>query len=208
MDKAKSDSKKGGHKIGVMGGTFDPVHNGHLVIAEKAREEFNLKKVLFIPSGIPAHKQKVFAPSSHRLAMVKIAIENNKYFEASTLEVKRKKPSYTYDTVSLLNIRYQVKKIYFIVGEDALSDIKSWYRYEDLIKKVIFLVAPREHKDSVNIPVIPFLEYRFLNIPRWDISSSYIRNCISSEKTVKYLLPDRVIRYIKNRGLYGTRERR
>ncbi len=189
-------------KIGIMGGTFDPVHAGHLIIAEKAREEFGLEKVLFIPSGTPPHKRKVFASSRHRFAMVEIAIEGNRYFAVSDIEVKRKNPSYTYDTVSLIKRMYPEMEMYFITGEDALSEIKTWHRYEELIKETVFLVAPREKRPSAGIPRMPFFEYRFIEMPLLGMSSSYIRDCISTGKTVKYLLPDRVLEYIRKYSLY------
>lgn len=196
--------KSGSKKIGIMGGTFDPIHTGHLIIAEKAREEFGLEKILFIPSGTPPHKQKAFAPSVHRLAMVEIAVEGNKCFEVSDMEVKRKKNSYTYDTVSLVNRHDPGRKIFFITGEDAFCDITSWHRYRELVKKTVFLVAPREQKSPAGIPAVPFLTYRFIDMPLLGISSSYVRDCISAGKTVKYLLPEKVIEYIRRHNLYGA----
>ncbi len=200
MEADKSVTKK----IGVMGGTFDPVHNGHLAIAEKAREEFGLERVLFVPSGIPPHKQKVFAPPVHRLAMVKIAVKDNKHFTVSDMEIKRRRPSYTYDTISLVKSMYPHMEIFFIAGEDALCEIKSWHRYEELVRMTIFLVAPRERKGSAGIPSVPFLECRFIDMPLLGMSSSYIRNCIWDKKTVKYLLPDEVLEYIRRQNLYGA----
>ncbi|MBN1445934.1 MAG: nicotinate-nucleotide adenylyltransferase [Candidatus Omnitrophica bacterium] len=192
----------GSKKIGIMGGTFDPVHAGHLVIAEQAREEFALGKVIFMPAGIPPHKKKAFAPPVHRFEMVRIAVSGNRYFEASDMEIKRKKPSYTYDTVSLVQAQNPGAEIFFITGEDAFYELKTWYRYKGLVRKTVFLVAPRGKKRR--IPEMPFLKYEFIDSPCMEISSSYIRDCLLHGKTVKYLVPDRVLGYIRRHCLYGA----
>ncbi len=194
--------KSGIKKIGVMGGTFDPVHVGHLIIAERAREEFGLEKVLFIPSGVPPHKQKVFASKAHRLAMVELAVEGNIYFESCDIEVKKKKVSYTFDTVSAVSRLNPDAEIFLITGEDAFYDLPSWHRCGELARKAVFLVAPRVRKSPAGIPAIPFLEYSFIDSPMMEISSSGIRGCISGGKTVKYLVPDRIFEYIRRYNLY------
>ncbi len=195
--------KSASKKIGIMGGTFDPVHTGHLVIAEKAREEFCLNKILFIPSGIPPHGKRTFVPAEQRFEMVRIAVAGNRYFEVCDIEIKRDKPSYTYDTISLIEIENPDTEIYFITGEDAFCDLLTWHRYRSLVRKTVFLVAPRLKKGPRRIPEIPFLRYRFINSPLMEISSSRIRNCFLEGKTVKYLVPDRVIEYARRHGLYG-----
>lgn len=194
----KSVSKK----IGIMGGTFDPVHTGHLVIAEKAREEFLLDRVIFVPAGIPPHKKKAFVAPAHRFAMVQLAVVGNRHFEASDMEIKRQKPSYTYDTVLLVQAQNPGAEIFFITGEDAFCELKTWSRYKGLVKKTVFLVAPRGGKRRM--PEIPFLKYEFIDSPCIEISSSYIRDCFLSGKTVKYLLPDKVLKYIRRHCFYGA----
>ncbi|HOL22710.1 MAG TPA: nicotinate-nucleotide adenylyltransferase [bacterium] len=204
MAMVKFGSKKN-KRIGVMGGTFDPVHTGHLIIAEKAREEFALEKILFIPAGIPPHKKETFASPYHRLKMVKIAISNNRHFKASDMEIKRDKPSYTFDTVISLKMQNKGAEIFFITGEDIFYELKTWYRYKELVKNVTFLIAPRKEKKKKEIPNIPHLKYKFIHSPLLDISSSYIRGCLTKGKSVKYLLPDRVIEYIRRHKLYENR---
>ena len=194
--------KSGSKRIGIMGGTFDPVHTGHLVIAEKARKEFLLDKVIFVPAGIPPHKRKAFVPPAHRFAMVKIAVAGNRYFEASDMEIKRQKPSYSYDTVVFVQSQNPGAEIFFITGEDAFCELKTWHRYKGLVKKTVFLVAPRGKKRSV--PEIPLLKYEFIDSPCMEISSSYVRNCLLNGKTVKYLIPDGVLKYIRRHCLYGA----
>ncbi|MCM8818968.1 MAG: nicotinate-nucleotide adenylyltransferase [Candidatus Omnitrophica bacterium] len=191
-------------KIGVLGGTFDPIHYGHLIISEKAREEFNLDFVIFIPSGIPPHKKKVYASSFDRKKMVEFAIKDNKYFRVSDIEILKDSISYTYETIIEIKKEYTNSEIFLIVGEDSFYDIPNWYRAKDLIKEVVFLVAKRSEKEILNDIKLP-LNYKIIHSPFVDISSTYIRNCIFENKSVKYLLPDKVIEYIKKRKLYAEK---
>jgi len=186
--------------IGIFGGTFDPIHYGHLIIAERAREEFKLESVIFIPSGIPPHKKKVYATSKDRKKMIEIAIKDNKHFIVSDIEIKKEKVSYTYETIIELKKIYTDFNFFLIVGEDSFYDVPNWFRANELIKEIIFLVARRSLKSkiSINYPV----KYKIINSPFIDISSTYIRSCIFENKSVKYLIPDDVIKYIKRKGLY------
>jgi len=190
-------------KIGIFGGTFDPVHYGHLLIAEKAREEFNLEFVIFIPCGIPPHKKKVFASASERKNMIEIAIKDNSFFKVSDVEILKNKVSYTYETVLYMKKIYPDFGIFSIIGEDSLYDIPNWYKAKELVKEITFLVASRSEKTKFDIkfPV----NYKIIHSPYLDISSTYIRSCIFENKSVKYLLPDEVIDYIKKKGLYVKR---
>ncbi|MCX8082065.1 MAG: nicotinate-nucleotide adenylyltransferase [bacterium] len=203
MVMGKSDSKK--HKrIGILGGSFDPIHIGHLIIAEKAREEFSLEKIIFIPAGIPPHKRKTFTPAQHRLEMIKIALENNKFFDVDDIEIRKNGPSYTYNTILYLKSKNPDTEIFFITGEDIFYELTTWYRYRDLVKNVIFLVAPRKEKRK-KILKIPYLKYKFIHSPLIDISSSYIRYCLVKNESVKYLVPENVIKYIRSHKLYENR---
>ena len=190
-------------KIGILGGTFDPIHYGHLIIAEKARDQFNLDFVIFIPTGIPPHKKKVYASPEDRFNMVKIAVKDNPFFKVSNIEIFKKEVCYTYNTLKELKKEMPGYEIFMIIGEDSLYDVPNWYRATDLIKEVIFLVARRSDRVyfNINFPV----NYKVIEAPFVDISSTYIRNCIFENKTVKYLIPDVVIEYIKKKGLYGEK---
>ncbi len=190
-------------KLGIFGGTFDPIHYAHLVIAEKAREEFNLDFVIFVPCGIPPHKKKVYASSEDRKKMIEIAIKNNPAFRVSDIEILKNTPSYTYETVSEIKRKYPDFEIFLIIGEDSFYDIPNWYKADKLVREVIFLVAKRSERKqmSINFPVI----YKIIHSPYIDISSTYIRSCIFENKSVKYLIPDEVIEYIKKKGLYGRK---
>jgi len=196
MEMGKLENKK----IGIFGGTFDPIHYGHLIIAERAREQFNLDFVIFIPCGIPPHKKKVYALPEDRLNMVKVAIENNPFFKVSDIEIFKKEVSYTYNTLKELKKKMPDYEILMIIGEDSLYDIPNWYKASELVKEVIFLVAKRSEnpKFNINFPI----NYKIVDSPFIDISSSYIRSCIFENKTIKYLIPDKVIEYIRNKGVY------
>lgn len=203
--------KSGNKKLGIFGGTFDPVHIGHLAIAEKAREQFSLSRVLFIPVfKHPYSNKKIYAEPEHRLEMLKIALSTNPFFEISDIEIKREGPSYTFETVKILEEQNPETQFFLIVGIDAFFDFPNWYKAEQLAEKVKLLVAHREKKitDIENVKEIVksklknFPEFYFIKSPLINISSSYIRNCLSEKKTVKYLIPDRVLEYIKKESLY------
>jgi len=185
-----------------MGGSFDPVHTGHLIVAENAREEFCLEKVLFIPAGIPPHKKVFFAGAGERLEMLRMATGDNPFFEVSNIETGRMGPSYTYDTVIHIEKEYPGSGIYLIVGEDAFSEISTWHEYKLLIQRVVFLIAPRKIGRPLILPGED-IRYHYIGSPLVEISSTYLRNCFSSGKTVKYMIPDTVEEYIRRNGIYG-----
>ncbi len=195
--------------IAVLGGTFDPVHLGHLIIAEQAYNSFSeIDKVLFMPAGIPPHKNiKEITEDKHRLNMLKKAIEDNTHFFYSSYELQKKGKAYTIDTLKEMQTKYPSKKIYFIIGADSLLEIYTWKQPEYLLKNAKFIVARRPDYSLKEI----FLNERFrpyrqfislLDNSMIDISSSQIRNLIKEEKSIKYLTLPVVIDYIKKNKLY------
>ena len=170
-------------KIGIMGGTFDPIHNGHLLIAEYARVHFKLDKILFIPTGNPPHKEKSHITSNmHRYNMVLLAINSNENFLLSTLEMDREGVTYTVDTINTLKSIYENTDFYFIMGSDSLLQIHTWKEYEKLLKSCKFIVAKRPGYTSDTLDKIKedlSLKYNsqiyILEAPLLDISSSEIR---------------------------------
>jgi nicotinate-nucleotide adenylyltransferase len=203
-----SSSKKA---IGIMGGTFDPIHFGHLVTAEVVRSEFNLEKVYFVPSGNPPHKDPVkVTDSQHRYLMTFLSVTTNKFFEASPVELDRRGKSYAYDTVKIFKNKFPEHDIYFITGADAIKEILNWYRVEELLDLCYFVAATRPGYDledlkKEELKVLPeaYLErIMIIEVPAMAISSTGIRGRVREGKPIKYLLPEAVEQYIYKNGLY------
>lgn len=190
------------HKVGVFGGCFDPVHTGHLIIAEFARQQFDLEKIIFIPAGIPPHRPEPVACPAHRLEMTRIAVEGNCFFEVSDIEIARKSVSYTYETMMMLE-RQISATFYIIVGWDTFLILPSWFNAEKLAEKFQFIVAPRI-TDGKEMKSFPFeVRFKMLDLPRIDISSTLVRNRIKAGKSIRYLVPDSVLDYIIREKVYG-----
>lgn len=202
-------------KIGLFGGTFNPIHYGHLRGAEEVREIFSLDKIIFIPSGIPPLKGSEVIEGIHRYNMVKLAVENNPYFEVSDYEIKLKEPSYTVNTLDHFKKLYRDHTLFFIIGVDALLDIPRWHKPRELLKKVDFIVMERPNFDIKKIDFTVEDEsegvFRILNSERRlfyvkvspnHLSSTYLRDLVRRGKSLRYLTPDRVIDYINSHNLY------
>ncbi len=197
-------------KIGIMGGTFNPIHIGHLIIAEMAFEQFQLDKVLFMPTCQPPHKiGECIEEDVKRVAMVKLAIYDNPHFELSLLEVNRKGISYTAQTLDQLTSEYPDTEFYFIVGGDSVAAIEKWREPEKVLKLSHLVACVRDQVDDEKLQEqIQYLNTKYhtqvfkLNVPKMDISSTMIRERIKSQLSVKYLLPDNVFSYIEQYGLY------
>lgn len=194
-------------KIGILGGTFNPIHMGHLMIAEHIRQEKSFDKILFIPTGDPPHKE-VEVPGKKRTEMLRLAISDNKYFEMSSLEVNREGITYTVDTLRELKNIYD--EIYYIVGSDTIFQFRTWKNFKKVAEmtKFIYMLRPGGEDDSVLFDEIRFLRENFnvkieqIEGPMLYLSSTYLRERIKSGKSIKYLVPDSVIKYINDEGLY------
>jgi nicotinate-nucleotide adenylyltransferase len=187
-------------KIGILGGTFNPIHLGHLIFAEQACDILNLSKVLFIPSLLPPHKQVSKDVSAvHRFEMVKEAVKKNKKFEISSLELDRKRKSYTVETLKEVKKKFPEDNFYFLAGSDTLY--VKWRNFSEVLDLVRFVVTERQ-----GYPVKNEIDGRIkiIKTTRVDISSSDIRTMISKKKSLKYVLNDEVITYIKKNSLYQT----
>lgn len=194
-------------RIGLMGGTFDPIHIGHVVTAEFAREEFALDKVIFIPSCNPPHKHlRKVTDAAKRMEMVQLATITNYSFEISDVELVRGGFSYTYDTVCYFRELYgEETKLYFITGADAIMEILTWKNVDKLIKACEFIAATRPGYYLDIVKVLPrdyWDQIHFMEIPALSISSTDIRARVHAGKSVKYLLPESVETYIKKNKLY------
>jgi nicotinate-nucleotide adenylyltransferase len=192
-------------KIGILGGTFDPIHLGHLVLAEQVREKLNLDQVIFIPSAIPPHKTKQkLSPAKDRFQMTNLALEGNPKFSVSDMELKREGLSYTIDTLKMLKRKYQNSKIYFLTGSDVLDEIRTWKDPEQIYRMVQVVIATRPGFDSFD-PDNHFAKKSIIvPITGVDISSTRIREMARKGKSIRYLVPAKVGEYIKKKNLYRS----
>jgi nicotinate-nucleotide adenylyltransferase len=192
--------------VGILGGTFDPVHNGHLLLAERAREQLQLDEVLFIPAGDPWRKSnRVVTPAEHRLAMLQLAIADNDAFGISGVELARGGPTYTADTIEALASERLDDAFWFILGSDALDDLPNWREPERIVRHAMLAVAARESRDVDEAASrVPKVRDRIVPIvcPRYDVSSTDIRARVAAGQSVRYLVPEPVRLYIEERGLY------
>ncbi|MCL6559671.1 MAG: nicotinate-nucleotide adenylyltransferase [Firmicutes bacterium] len=201
-------------RLGIMGGTFDPIHYGHLVTAECARYELGLEKVLFIPAGRPPHKpdRRITGPWL-RYAMTGLAIASNPFFQASSLEVERPGPSYTIDTVQAITHLFPGAEIYFITGADAVLEILTWKNVEQLLSLCRFIAATRPgyrlmelgeklYKLPVELKQSIVQNIVLMEVPALAISSTEIRRRVREGRPIKYLLPEPVEEYIIKNNLY------
>ncbi|MCD5390720.1 nicotinate-nucleotide adenylyltransferase [candidate division NPL-UPA2 bacterium] len=191
-------------RIGILGGTFNPIHYGHLLVAAQVREKFDLEKVIFVPSASPPHKNHPdIAPPRDRYQMTVLATQSNTFFSVSDLELQRPGKSYSVETVKeLLNIYGKDTRLYFITGTDAILEIFTWKAKEELLKLCQFVVATRPGFHTAKIDKAIARQIYLLKIPNLDISSTDIRSRIKEGRTIKYLLPEKVEEYIYKHGLY------
>ncbi len=195
-------------KLGVLGGTFDPVHIAHLILGETAREQLGLGKVLFVPAGQPWRKAgRTIAAAEHRLAMLRLAIEGNPAFEVSMLEVERPGPSYTAETLTELEGEEGGVELFLVVGEDSLADLPNWREPERILQLATIAVAAREGEARAagtaerGLPGLPE-RVVWLKMPLIEISATAIRERVRQGLSIRYLVPDAVERYIQENGLY------
>lgn len=195
-------------KIGLLGGSFDPVHFGHLIIAQEAKERLALERILFIPAGQPWLKDRAIIPASHRLAMLRLALKGNPAFRLSKVEVDAPGPSYTAETLARLVKEMPGKRLFFLLGWDALQDLSRWREPERVLALAELVVFPRA---GYLAPDISRLESLFPEIgnrlhlmegPLIQISSTDIRRRVKEGLSIRYLVPRVVEEYIQEKGLY------
>jgi nicotinate-nucleotide adenylyltransferase len=188
--------------VGIVGGIFDPVHNGHLAIAALARDYFGLTKVLFIPSGRPPHKSRVTAPAADRLAMLRLAVRNEPAFAVWDGELRRKGISYTFDTLRKLTEEFAGRPVYFIVGSDNLQEITTWRRWRDVLAMVTLCVAHRPGYPLKVPQPLAGTRIRIFPSPEWGVSATMVRQYLAQGCSCRHLLPEAVAEYISKRKLY------
>ncbi len=190
-------------KIGILGGTFDPPHFGHLLIAQEALIQCELDEIWFVPAQIPPHKERAdLSSSKDRKKMVCLAIEDNPSFILSTVELEREGPSYTVDTMRELTSRHNDCQFFFIIGGDMIDYLPQWTAIDELLQLVTFIGIKRPGFPSNSPYPHNMIE---IEAPQLDISSSDIRSRVLDGENIRYLMPDAVCYYIKERGLYGPK---
>lgn len=197
--------------IGIMGGTFDPIHNGHLLLGKQAYKEYHLKEIWFMPAGKPPHKSEHRVTAvEERCEMVRLAIAKYPYFVFSDFEAKRSGNTYTAQTLRLLNETYPQHQFYFIVGADSLYEIEQWYHPEEVMAQAPLLVAGREYEGAPRTlkEQVRYLTEKYqasihlLHFDEVDISSGELREMESRGRKLYKYVPEPVEQYIIARGLY------
>jgi nicotinate-nucleotide adenylyltransferase len=194
-------------RLGLFGGTFDPVHIGHMSVAERAREQFELDGVLFIPTGQPVRKLATGAsPAASRCAMLEAAIAGNSRFDLSLMETRRLGPTYTIDTLRIIKARYGERaRLFFILGADSAAELATWLEAAEIARLVEILSAPRtipaDKERSLVHNENGFIVHA-IRAPLIDISSRELRMWAQRGRSLRYLVPDEVAAYIEEQGLY------
>jgi nicotinate-nucleotide adenylyltransferase len=193
-----------GQRVGVMGGTFDPVHHGHLVAASEVAERFDLDEVVFVPTGRPWQKsEREVSQAEDRYLMTVIATASNPRFSVSRIDIDRDGPTFTVDTLTDLRAERGANvELFFITGADALGQILSWQRAEEAVRLAHFVGVTRPGHVLAD-PGLPQGQVSLVEIPALAISSSDCRERVGRNQPIWYLVPDGVVQYIAKRGLYG-----
>jgi nicotinate-nucleotide adenylyltransferase len=193
--------------IGILGGVFDPIHNGHLAVARLALDSLGLEEVYFVPTGNPPHKGSVAAAPAHRLAMLRLALKGRAGFKVCEGETKRQGISYTIDTIHSFQKWVGDREICFIIGSDNLTEIRSWRRFDEIVASVTLCVA---HRPGFSVrPPRELKKARIVQVasPEWGISSTMVREYLGRGYGCEYLVPDAVLAYARSHGLYGAGNR-
>ena len=193
-------------RLGVLGGTFDPIHAGHLYVADFLADYLNLNRVIFIPCGNPPHKEIPLSSAKHRLKMVQLAIDEKPKFLLSRIEIFKREKTYTIDTIRKLKNKYNNAEIYFIIGADNITEIPTWKNYKKLLNECQMVAIARpgyKLEKSLNIPKNKLL---LINASSLNISSTKIRAMIEKGLSVKNLVPSLIKKYIKKNKLYLKNE--
>ena len=197
-------------RIGVMGGTFDPIHHGHLVAASEVRSWYDLEEVVFVPTGQPWQKaDRDVSPPEHRYLMTVIATAANPQFTVSRVDIDRDGPTYTIDTLRDISAQYPEADLYFITGADALAALLTWRDHDELFELANFVgcTRPGHDLDESSLDGLPTDRVQILEIPALAISSTDCRDRVGRDEPVWYLVPDGVVQYISKHGLYRAEER-
>ncbi|WP_079910598.1 nicotinate-nucleotide adenylyltransferase [Paenibacillus sp. 32352] len=194
-------------KVGIMGGTFDPIHIGHLIAAQCAFEQGGLDQVWFMPTNVPPHKRQApGATPEQRWEMVCRAVEGHPSFRPLDIELQKGGVSYSIDTVKLLKQQHPDIRFSYIIGADMVQFLPKWYKFEELLQLISFigLQRPGYPLDIGELPEPVKGSVTFVTMPLMELSSTYIRERVAAGKTIRYMVPDRVYDYIEESGIYGS----
>jgi len=193
-------------KTGLMGGTFDPVHIGHLLAAQAAKEAAGLEEIWLVPASVPPHKPQPAASAEMRLAMAEAAVAGCAGFRVEQIELSRGGVSYTVDTVAALQEREPDRFFYWIAGSDMIGDLPNWRRIEELAERVTFigLERPGEACDEASLPVYVRRKLIRARMPQIGLSSTDIRRRVKEGRSIRFMVPDAVMEIIQRNGLYGS----
>ena len=185
-------------RVGILGGSFNPVHYAHLMMIDQVHHQLGLDEVYLMPTNIPPHKEgKQTLDSKHRVAMLELAVAEFSHIGIETIELERQEKSYTFDTIKELTIRHPDTDYYFIIGGDMVEDLTNWYRIDELNQMVQFVGVHRPgYEVESAYPLI------WVEVPQMDISSTVIRQNVATDCSINFMLPLPVIKYIKEEGLY------
>jgi len=190
-------------KIGILGGTFDPIHLGHLILAEQLAEKYGLDEIIFIPSSSPPHKNnKKVSSAKDRFKMTGLAIEDNPLFSISDIELKRKGKSYTVITVQKLKKLYPKSKLFLLCGSDVLNELKTWRSPDEIYKLIKVIIGVRPGYNKIKKDNKYAKKSIIEQINGLEVSSTEIRERVKKGKSIRYLVPAKVEEYIKAKGLY------
>lgn len=197
-------------RIGIMGGTFNPVHMVHLILAENAYRTWELDEIMMLPNGDPPHKTNIkVTPAADRLAMLQLAVKDIPYFHVSEMEIKRQGYSYSSVTLAELKKSHPDTDYYFIMGADSIFQIESWHEPATVMDNCIILAATRDHTPAARLNAqIDYLrekygaDIRLMDIPDLELSSSEIRRRVKNHQPIRFMVPDPVKEYIENHQLY------
>jgi nicotinate-nucleotide adenylyltransferase len=189
-------------RIALFGGTFDPVHWGHLLLAEAARTSFKLDRVLFVPAGQPPHKPSAVASSAHRLRMLRLATASNPGFQVSDWEVRQKRVVYSYETMAHFRSQYPRAALFFVVGSDMFKTVLQWRESDTQLRRCTFLAAERPDVPWATIPAAIRRRARRIEWPGVPLASHEIRRRVQRGESIRYQVTDQVEAYIRTHKLY------
>jgi nicotinate-nucleotide adenylyltransferase len=193
-------------RVGILGGTFDPIHLGHLLLAEQALEEGKLDQVWFIPAAVPPHKpHHTITAAHHRVEMIRLAIQDQPRFVLSRIELERQGPSYTFHTVTQLLEKHDNCQFFLLIGADMVKDLRNWYKMKEMLQlvQVIGLERPGVDAQGIAAEIAAQVIWIAQGI-KTNISATMIRDRITQGKSVRYLIPTLVHQYLKEHRLYGS----